>query len=96
MAAFFNAHLAPAFGAMQALGLNTRMSIVTLPEELMPQQRICHRDARESHPGEGAAASVLYLFEDAHGRHQLLPAAPASGNRPPAAPRHMETTPSAA
>ena len=66
MAAFFNAHLAPAFGAMQALGLNSRMSIVTLkPEELMPQQRICHRDARECAPGEGAAAAVLYLFEDA-------------------------------
>ncbi|TFW15597.1 DUF6445 family protein [Duganella callida] len=65
MMAFFDAHLAPAFGAVRALGVNTRMSIVTLkPEELMPQQRICHRDARESPPGEGAMASVLYLFDD--------------------------------
>ncbi|WP_343730252.1 DUF6445 family protein [Duganella sp.] len=65
MAAFFDMHIGPGFGAMRALGLNTRMSIVTLkPEALMPQQRICHRDARECAPGEGAVASVLYLFED--------------------------------
>lgn len=63
MAAFFDAHIAPAFGAVRALGLNTRMSIVTLkPEQLLPQQRICHRDARDCAPGEGAVASVLYLF----------------------------------
>jgi hypothetical protein len=61
MAAFFNAHLAPAFGAMQALGLNTRMSIVTLkPEELMPQQRICHRDARDrTGRGRGGVGAVF-------------------------------------
>jgi len=64
--AFFMRHLRPAFGAQQTLGMATRMSMVTLkPEELMPQQRICHRDARECPPGEGAVASVLYLFEDA-------------------------------
>lgn len=64
--AFFTRHLLAAFGATQTLGMATRMSMVTLrPEELMPQQRICHRDARECPPGEGAAASVLYLFEDA-------------------------------
>lgn len=65
MAAFFDSHIAPAFGAVRALGLNTRMSIVTLePQALMPQQRICHRDARACASGEGAVASVLYLFED--------------------------------
>jgi len=64
--AFFMRYVAPAFGASQTLGMATRMSMVTLrPEELMPQQRICHRDARECPPGEGAVASVLYLFEDA-------------------------------
>jgi hypothetical protein len=63
---FFTRHLLPAFGATRTLGMATRMSMVTLrPEQLMPQQRICHRDARECPPGEGAAASVLYLFEDA-------------------------------
>lgn len=63
---FFTRHLLPAFGATRILGMATRMSMVTLrPEQLMPQQRICHRDARECPPGEGAAASVLYLFEDA-------------------------------
>jgi hypothetical protein len=64
--AFFMRHLRPAFKAQQTLGMATRMSMVTLrPEELMPQQRICHRDARDCPPGEGAAASVLYVFEDA-------------------------------
>jgi hypothetical protein len=63
--AFFMRRLRPAFGAQQTLGMATRMSMVTLkPEELMPQQRICHRDARECPPGEGAVASVLYLFDD--------------------------------
>ena len=62
----FTEHLLPAFDGAQLLGMATRMSLVTLkPEELMPQQRICHRDARSCPPGEGAVASVMYLFEDA-------------------------------
>jgi hypothetical protein len=64
--AFFLQHLRPAFDAQQTLGMATRMSMVTLkPAQLMPQQRICHRDARDCAAGEGAVASVLYLFEDA-------------------------------
>jgi hypothetical protein len=88
MAAFFDAHIAPAFGAVQALGLNTRMSIVTLkPEQLLPQQRICHRDARECTGRGRGGVGAVFVRGRAHGRHQLLPAAPASaGNRPPAAP----------
>lgn len=63
---FFSRHLLPAFDGADTLGLATRMSLVTLrPEELSPQQRICHRDARTCEPGQGACASVLYLFEDA-------------------------------
>jgi len=59
-------HLLPAFGGGELLGMATRMSLVTLPpDQLMPQQRICHRDARSCAPGEGAVASVMYLFEDA-------------------------------
>jgi hypothetical protein len=64
--AFFATHLMAAFDGAAALGLATRMSLVTLaPEQLMPQQRICHRDARDCRPGEGAVASVMYLFDDA-------------------------------
>jgi hypothetical protein len=63
---FFDQHLLRAFDASDAIGLATRMSLVTLrPEELSPQQRICHRDARSCEPGQGACASVLYLFDDA-------------------------------
>ena len=62
----FSTHLLPAFHGAELLAMATRMSLVTLrPEQLMPQQRICHRDARECQPGEGAVASVMYLFEDA-------------------------------
>jgi hypothetical protein len=64
--AHFSAHVLPAFGGAETLAIATRMSLVTLrPEQLMPQQRICHRDARACAPGEGAVASVMYLFEDA-------------------------------
>ena len=63
---FYAHHLRRAFDVEQTLGLMTRMSIVTLaPQQLSPQQRICHRDARDCAPGEGATASVLYLFDDA-------------------------------
>src|SRR5471032_458070 len=63
---FFSQHLCSAFDAGRVLSLATRMSIVTLrPDQLSPQQRICQRDIRASAPGEGACASVLYLFDDA-------------------------------
>jgi len=62
---FFSQYLKPSFKARRTLGVNTRMSIVTLrPEELRPPQRICHRDARSCADGEGACAAVLYLFDD--------------------------------
>ena len=65
LAAFFSRHLRGAFDAQEGAALSTRMSIVTLrPDQLSPQQRICHRDAAGCPPGEGASASVLYLFED--------------------------------
>jgi hypothetical protein len=66
LGAYFSEHLLGAFGGSETMGMATRMSIVTLPpEQLLPQQRICHRDARSCAPGEGATASVLYLFGDA-------------------------------
>jgi hypothetical protein len=66
LAEFFTQHLRNGFDAQQVLGLATRMSLVTLrPEQLSPQQRICHRDASRCEPGEGACAAVLYLFQDA-------------------------------
>jgi hypothetical protein len=65
LAEFFAQHLRGAFDARRTVGIATRMSLVTLhPEQLSPQQRICHRDARDCLPGEGACAAVLYLFDD--------------------------------
>src|SRR5262249_30713019 len=62
---YFTAHLLRPFDGEEVLGMATRMSLVTLPpEQLMPQQRICHRDARGTPEGEGAVASVMYLFDD--------------------------------
>jgi hypothetical protein len=58
-------------GARRALEVASRLSMVTkAPADLLPGQRICHRDAtvgqRSVNPAanEGIAASVLYLFSD--------------------------------
>ena len=44
-----------------------RLSLVTRgPDDVVPAQRLPHRDVDGLPDGEGAAAMVLYLFEDVH------------------------------
>ena len=62
---FFNQHVRTTLGARRTLAATTRLSIVaTHPDQLKPLQRLCHRDATNLAPSEGAAAMVAYLFED--------------------------------
>jgi hypothetical protein len=65
LAAFVERHVLGAFGGRTSLAIATRLSLVTLPAHaLSPQQSMCHRDAADCPPGEGACAAVLYLFDD--------------------------------
>jgi Family of unknown function (DUF6445) len=52
------------FGVRRVVDIQGRLSMVTAqPDQLVPVQRICHRDRLETEPGELAIAGVLYLFE---------------------------------
>ncbi len=63
---FFMQHVRKALGVRRSTKATARLSIATLaPQQLAPLQRLCHRDAADFGPGEGVAAMVLYLFEDA-------------------------------
>jgi hypothetical protein len=88
MAAFFNAHIAPAFGAMQALGLNTRMSIVTLkPESCCRSSASATATRASAHRARARRRRCCICSRMSAWAAPALPAAPASaGNRPPAAP----------
>jgi len=58
---YFTQYLKQPFNARRTLGVNTRMSIVTLrPEELRSPQRICHRDARSCAEGIFYDATVFH------------------------------------
>jgi hypothetical protein len=62
---FFNQHVRATLGARRTLAATTRLSIVaTRADQLKPLQRLCHRDATNLAPSEGAAAMVAYLFKD--------------------------------
>ena len=61
----FLQHARTPLGARRVLGMESRLSLVTLrPEELLPGQRLPHRDFTGLPAGEGAGAMVLYLFKD--------------------------------
>lgn len=63
---FFMQHIRRALGARRTISVSARMSLATLaPAALHPLQRLCHRDAQAFPDGQGIAASVLYLFDDA-------------------------------
>ena len=70
LAQFFMLHVRRMLGARRTLETTCRLSMVTkAPSQLMPLQRICHRDImvgrRKVNPdSEGIAACVLYLFKD--------------------------------
>ena len=72
LAQFFILHVRRHLGARRTLEVTSRLSMVTkAPAELHPLQRICHSDTMvgrrrvDPEAGEGIAASVLYLFQDA-------------------------------
>lgn len=63
---FFIQHVRRALGAQRTISVACRLALATLaPFELHPLQRLCHRDAAGLAPGVGAAAAVVYLFDDA-------------------------------
>jgi hypothetical protein len=61
----FLQHARGPLGARRVHNMMSRMSLVTRrPDEVLPAQRLPHRDIDGLPPGEGAAAMVLYLFQD--------------------------------
>nr|WP_308605887.1 DUF6445 family protein [Massilia sp. DJPM01] len=63
---FFIQHVRRALGAQRTISVAARLALATLPAAaLHPLQRLCHRDCADLAPGVGAAAAVVYLFEDA-------------------------------
>jgi hypothetical protein len=63
---FFIQHVRRALGAQRTISVAARLALATLPAaDLHPLQRLCHRDCTGLAPGVGAAAAVVYLFEDA-------------------------------
>nr|WP_307731915.1 DUF6445 family protein [Massilia sp. H27-R4] len=62
---FFIQHVRRALGAQRTISVAARLALATLPpERLHPLQRLCHRDCADLAPGVGAAAAVVYLFDD--------------------------------
>jgi hypothetical protein len=62
---FFIQHVRRALGAQRTISVAARLALATLaPAELHPLQRLCHRDCANLAPGVGAAAAVVYLFDD--------------------------------
>lgn len=63
---FFIQHVRRALGAQRTISVAARLALATLaPQQLHPLQRLCHRDCADLAPGTGAAAAVVYLFDDA-------------------------------
>ncbi|MDQ1816745.1 DUF6445 family protein [Massilia sp. CCM 9210] len=63
---FFIQHVRRALGAQRTISVAARLALATLPpDRLHPLQRLCHRDCADLAPGVGAAAAVVYLFDDA-------------------------------
>lgn len=61
----FLLHARTPLKARRVLSINSRLSLVTRrPEQLLPGQRIPHRDSYGLGPMEGVGAMVLYLFKD--------------------------------
>jgi hypothetical protein len=66
LAEFFAVHVRAGLGFRRTLSTTSRLSLATRqPHELRPLQRVPHRDRLGAAAGEGVAACVLYLFDDA-------------------------------
>nr|WP_314545411.1 DUF6445 family protein [uncultured Massilia sp.] len=62
---FFLQHARTPLKARRMLGMASRLSLVTRrPDQVLPAQRLPHRDSDGLPAGEGMAAMVLYLFKD--------------------------------
>lgn len=61
----FLLHARTPLKARRVLGVASRLSLVTRrPEQLLPGQRMPHRDSYDLDEMEGVGAMVLYLFQD--------------------------------
>jgi hypothetical protein len=61
----FLEHARAPLKARRLLGMASRLSLVTRrPDQVLPAQRLPHRDSDGLPAGEGMCAMVLYLFED--------------------------------
>lgn len=61
----FLLHARTPLKARRVLGVASRLSLVTRrPEQLLPAQRMPHRDSYDLDEMEGVGAMVLYLFQD--------------------------------
>lgn len=61
----FLQHARTPLKARRILGMASRLSLVTRrPDQVLPAQRLPHRDSDGLPAGEGMAAMVLYLFKD--------------------------------
>lgn len=61
----FLLHARTPLKARRVLSINSRLSLVTRrPEQLLPGQRMPHRDSYDLDDMEGVGAMVLYLFKD--------------------------------
>ncbi len=64
IAAFFAVHARRALAARRTLHGSARLSLTTLrPEQLHPQQWMCHVDNTRLPPGQCCLSGVLYLFD---------------------------------
>lgn len=62
---FFILHIRKLLDVRRSLSMYSRLSMITLqPEELAPNQRVCHQDYLPDNPQFFYAACVLYLFKN--------------------------------
>jgi len=62
---FFILHVRKLLGARRTVSMYSRLSMITLqPDELAPNQRLCHQDQLSEDPQHCFGASVLYLFKN--------------------------------
>jgi hypothetical protein len=62
---FFVQHIRKLLDVRRSMSMYSRLSMITLqPDQLAPNQRVCHQDHLPDHPQLFYAACVLYLFKN--------------------------------